>query len=258
MKLALSIYDEDPEDVTKLNSAKEASVILQEIRAQQSIMLKKKSRNKWLMEGSSNTSFFHANIRTRRSNNMISELVDDNGNVLMDCDQIRDYAVSFFGSKFNDRQRMDDIPTIEEMKVVVFDLGTDSAPGPDGFSGCFYRHCWEVIQQDLYSAITYCWQQQMIPQGTNSSLLILLSKVRGANTLRNFRPIGLSNFLFKFFTKILATRLGRVLDNLVSEEQVAFMKGINIHENISVALEMVNDLKTKRKDSNVGLNLDIT
>ncbi|XP_026442382.1 uncharacterized protein LOC113341884 [Papaver somniferum] len=98
----------------------------------------------------------------------------------------------------DDSQRMDEIPTMEEIKEAVFDLGADSTPGPDGFSSCFYRHCWEVIQQDLFNAITYCWQDKIIPQGRN------------------------------------------------------------IHENISVASEMVNDLKTKRKDGNVGLKLDIT
>ncbi|XP_026442506.1 uncharacterized protein LOC113342058 [Papaver somniferum] len=273
MEVALRIFDEDPKDVTKLNFAEEASVTLQEIRMRQSIMLKQKSRNKWLTDGATNTSFFHANIPTRRSINMISELVDDDGNILSNCDHIRDYMVSYFESKFNgeelpidehdiisteESQRMDEIPTYDEIKVVVYDLDADSSPGPDGFCRCFYRHCWDVIQQDLCNAIIYCWQQQRIPNGVNSSLLILLAKVRGANTLRNFRPIGLSNFFFKIFTKILATRLGNVLDNLVSEEQVAFMKIRNIHENISVTSEMVNDLKTKRKDGNVGLKLDNT
>ncbi|XP_026445436.1 uncharacterized protein LOC113346045 [Papaver somniferum] len=168
---------------------------------------------------------------------MISELLDDDGNILSNCDQIRDYTVSYFESKLNgeelpidehdiisteENQRMDAIHTYDEIKAAVYDLDADSSPGPDGFSRCFYRHCWDVIQQDLYNAIIYFWQQQRIPNG------------------------------------ILATRLGSVLDKLVSEEQVAFMKVRNIHENISVASEMVNDPKTKRKDGNVGLKLDIT
>ncbi|XP_026442694.1 uncharacterized protein LOC113342340 [Papaver somniferum] len=227
MEVALRISDEDPEDITKLNSAKEDSIILQEIRSHHVTMLKQKSRNKWLLEGASNTSFFHANIRMRRSNNMISELVDDNGAVITDCNQIRDYTISFFESKFNgdelpideelfnydhniisveDSQRMDEIPTMEEIKNAVFDLGADSAPGPDGFSGCFYRHCWDVVQYDLVRAITYCWQRQIIPHGANSSLIILLAKVRGANTLRNFRPIGL-NVLSRNLTKLFAEKM---------------------------------------------------
>ncbi|XP_026458497.1 uncharacterized protein LOC113358992 [Papaver somniferum] len=77
-------------------------------------------------------------------------------------------------------------------------------------------------------------------------------------TISPEESIGLSNFFFKIFTKILATRLGTVLGNLVSEEHVAFIKGRNIHENISLASEMVNELQIKRKDGNVGLKLDIT
>ncbi|XP_026442691.1 uncharacterized protein LOC113342335 [Papaver somniferum] len=153
---------------------------------------------------------------------------------------------------------MDSLPTVEEIQKVVFDLGADSAPGPDGFSGCFYRHCWEIIQHDLFVAILFCWQHKFTPSEANSSLIILLAKVRGANSLRNFRLIGLSNFFFKIFTKILTTRLGSVLEKLVSEEQVAFMKERNIHENISLASEMVNELHIKSKDGGLGMKLDIS
>ncbi|XP_026396319.1 uncharacterized protein LOC113290954 [Papaver somniferum] len=57
--------------------------------------------------------------------------------------------------------------------------------------------------------------------------------------------------------KIMATRLGIVLNKLISEEQVAFMKGRNIHENITLASELINEINTKRKHGNVGLKLDI-
>ncbi|XP_026433067.1 uncharacterized protein LOC113330473 [Papaver somniferum] len=215
--------DEDLEDETKLNYVKEASVSLENVCMQHAIMLKQKSRNKWLVEVASNTAFFHANIQTRRSSNVISELVHENNTTITGYEQLKNYTGMV----------MDAIPSMEEVKTVVLDLGADSAPGPDGFSGCFYRHCWDVIHQDIFNAISYCWMHKIIHQGVNSSLLILLAK-------------------------ILATRLGGVLDRLVSEEQVAFMKGRNIHETISVVSEMVNELKNKRKDGNVGLKLDIS
>lgn len=242
-------------------------------------MLCQKARNKWLLEGASNSSFLHNTIHIRRGNNTISELVDDAGNTITDGDQLCQHVVSYYENKFNgvempvedqifdydhlsitleEQQRMDSLPTVEEIQKVVFDLGAHSAPGPDGFSGCFYRHCWEIIQHDLFVAILFCWQHKFTPSGDNSSLIILLAKVRGANSLRNFRPIGLSNFFFKIFTKILTTRLGSVLEKLVSEEQVAFMKERNIHENISLASEMVNELHIKSKDGDLGMKLDIS
>ncbi|XP_026443242.1 uncharacterized protein LOC113343173 [Papaver somniferum] len=237
--------DEDPFNTSKLNIMKDSLVAVQDVRMQHLTMLKQKARNRWILEGSSNTSFFHSNINIRRSTNTISELVTEDGVTISEPIQLRDHVVSYYESKFNgvelpiednlfdyehesismtDKQMLDAIPSLDEIKSAVFDLGADSAPGPDGFSGCFYRHCWDIIQQDLHSAIVYAWTSKSIPKGSNSSLIILIAKVRGADSLRKYRPIGLSNFFFKIFTKILATRLGRVLDKLVSEEQVAFMK----------------------------------
>ncbi|XP_026442628.1 uncharacterized protein LOC113342242 [Papaver somniferum] len=270
--------DEDPFNTSKQNVMKDALVAVQEVRMQQHIMLKQKSRNKWILEGSSNTSYFHSTIKTRRSTNTISELVAEDGSIINEPNQLRDHVVSYYEAKFNgddlpidehlfeyehnsiyleESRMLDVIPSMEEIKAAVFDLGVDSVPGPDGFSGCFYRHYWDLIHQYLSKAIIFCRNNKTIPNGANSSLILLLAKVRGTDSLRKYKPIGLSNFFFKIFTKILATRLGKVLDNLVSEEQVAFMKGRNIHENISLASEMVNELHIKRKDEDV-LSRNIT
>ncbi|XP_026420077.1 uncharacterized protein LOC113316058 [Papaver somniferum] len=224
---------------------KDAMSTLHDTNLQYITMLKQKARNNCLVDGASNTAYFHNCIQTQRSSNVISELVDNAGNVITDNVLLRDHVVSYYEDKFNGPEdiiedtlfdynhesispeeslEMDAILDAEEIRKVVWDLGADSASGPDGFSGCFYRQCWDVIQEDLIQAITYCWTVKNISNGLNSSLLILLAKVRGANSLRSFRPIGLSNFFFKIFTKILATLLGKVLDKFVSEEQVAFMK----------------------------------
>ncbi|XP_026416316.1 uncharacterized protein LOC113311703 [Papaver somniferum] len=271
--------DEDPFDTSKQNVMKDVLVAVQEVRMQHHIMLKQKSRNKWILEGSSNTSYFHSTINTRRSANTISELVADDGSLINEPDQLRDHVVSYYENKFTgdylaidehsfeyehdsisleESQMLDSIPSMEEIKAVVFDLGADSAPGPDGFSGCFYRHCWDLSHQYLAKDIIFCWNNKSVPNGANSSLIILLAKVRGADSLRKYRPIGLSDIFFKIFTKILAARLVKVLHNLVSEKKMTFMKGRNIHENISLASEMVNELHIKRKDGNLGLKLDIS
>ncbi|XP_026433404.1 uncharacterized protein LOC113330807 [Papaver somniferum] len=93
--------DEDPNDTTKLNLMKDVMAKLSETRLQLNTMLKQKSRNQWLVEGSSNTNFFHNSIRIRRSSNTISELVDSAGNTISDCDQLRDHVVHYYEDKFN-------------------------------------------------------------------------------------------------------------------------------------------------------------
>ncbi|XP_026443850.1 uncharacterized protein LOC113344004 [Papaver somniferum] len=193
-------------------------------------------------------------------------------------DEIKDYIVNHYHAKFNggevnvdprlfdidhesisatESAFMDAILSLEEVKEAVFDLGADYAPGPDGFSGSFYRHCWKIISKDLYNAIANCWSMRKIPNGINSSFIVLIPKNCKSDAIKDYRPIGLSNFFFKIITKILATRLGKVLNKLISEEQVAFMKGRNIHENIALASELISEISTERKYGNVGLKLDI-
>ncbi|XP_026459757.1 uncharacterized protein LOC113360464 [Papaver somniferum] len=138
--------DEDPNDVTKFNVMKDAMARLSETRLQHNTMLKKKARNQWLVEGSSNSTFFHNSIRIRRSSNTISELVDSDGNTISDYDLLRDHIVHFYEEKFNGHESdidarlfdyehvsisseqslaMDRIPTPDEIKQAVFDLGAD-------------------------------------------------------------------------------------------------------------------------------------
>ncbi|XP_026433401.1 uncharacterized protein LOC113330803 [Papaver somniferum] len=152
---------------------------------------------------------------------------------------------------------MDVVPTLDEINRAVFDLGADSAPGPDGFSGCFYKHCWNIIANDIFSAIKIFWLMRKIPNDINSSFIVLIPKNTRSDVIKDFRPIGLSNVFFKIITKFLATRLGTVLNRLISEERVAFMKGMNIHENIALASKLINEISTPRSFGNVGLKLDI-
>ncbi|XP_026459802.1 uncharacterized protein LOC113360512 [Papaver somniferum] len=137
-------------------------------------------------------------------------------------------------------------------------MDADSSPGPDGFPGSFYRFAWNIFGQDLIKAIQYCWRCKFIPKCMNSNFLFLLPKVQGAKKVEHFRPIWLDNFSFKILTRIITSRIGRVIGKLVSYQQGAFIKGRNIPEKIVLASEMVNELDVKKRGGNIGLKLDIT
>jgi hypothetical protein len=47
-----------------------------------------------------------------------------------------------------------DIPfSEEEVWNTIKNLPSDKAPGPDGFTGKFYKSCWAVIKGDLMAAL---------------------------------------------------------------------------------------------------------
>jgi len=40
----------------------------------------------------------------------------------------------------------------DEVRETVFNMDHLTAPSPDGFVGRFYRHCWDIVSQDIILA----------------------------------------------------------------------------------------------------------
>ena len=93
-----------------------------------------------------------------------------------------------------------------------------SAPGPDGFTRAFFTHCWDTVSNEVCNVVSQFFSHGFIEPGLNSSLMILIPKVPGAHHIAKFRPILLSNFIFKIITKILVDCLSVVIAKIISQE----------------------------------------
>ena len=113
-----------------------------------------------LKEGDANTRFFHLRVNHRRWKNFIHRVKHNNGWVV-DHDHKKSVIQNHFaevskrGPPRHQDINWDNIPvpardlsdlgaafTEEEVRKAVFDLPRDKAPGPDGFSGAFFKECW--------------------------------------------------------------------------------------------------------------------
>lgn len=79
---------------------KELNAHLQEILATEELFWKQKSRETWLQEGDRNTKYFHALVKMRRSHNLICQIKNGEGNIIVDANKIQQQAVSFFSTLF--------------------------------------------------------------------------------------------------------------------------------------------------------------
>ena len=134
--------------------------------------MKQKARNKLLTLGDHNSRFFHCQVKARQARNAIKCLIDFEGNRLDSPDQIKTEVISFYqhllgiSNAINEGDMMNTVSTLMmntvstlmensisvadkellvhdvseiEIKNTMFSLGSEKAPGPDGFTACFSR-----------------------------------------------------------------------------------------------------------------------
>lgn len=70
--------------------------------------------------------------------------------------------------------------------------------------------------KSLVEEIKDIFSKKKIPDYLNRTLIALIPKIQGLETLGNYRPISLYNTVYKIITKIIVTRLRTHLDKLIS------------------------------------------
>ena len=245
----------------------------------QDLLLRDKARVRWLKDGDRNTSFLHNMVKLRNLHNSISSLRVGNC-IISDHAQISNHVIGHFERAFTrdvdivdtglvsrviphlvtdqDNVTLTSCPTSEEIHDAVFAMDDFSAPGPDGYGGCFFRKCWSIVGSDVISAVQSFFLLGFIPPNFNSSLIVLIPKKQEADSVTDFRPIALANFVFKIITKIMATRLGPVAARIISPNQSAFITGRSIVDPIILTSECINILDNECRGGNIALKLDIS
>lgn len=126
-------------------------------------MARQRSRVRQLSEGDANTAYFHLIARGRRRRNYIPSLTMA-GHVIADHDAVEqalhDHFAGVFGSPATARtslnfDALDIVPvdlsdqevafSTEEVWNAIKAMPSDKAPGPDGFTGAFYKAAWLVF-----------------------------------------------------------------------------------------------------------------
>jgi hypothetical protein len=134
--------------------------------------------------------------------------------------------LGFFHRHGADLSALDQPISEEEVWDSVKSMPTDRAPGPDGYTGQFYKSCWNIIKADFMAAIMTLFQGDDRKLWLlNSAYLTLIPKKDDAISAKDFRPISLIHSFAKLITKILANRLAPLLDSLVAANQSTFIQG---------------------------------
>uniref|UniRef100_A0A0A9CAR7 Reverse transcriptase domain-containing protein n=1 Tax=Arundo donax TaxID=35708 RepID=A0A0A9CAR7_ARUDO len=124
--------------------------------------------------------------------------------------------------------------------------GPNKSPGPDGFTAGFFQRHWELLGPCVTRAVLNFLNGGVLPVDINKTILVLIPKVKSPQELKQFRPISLCNVIYKLCSKVIANRLKVFLDEIISEEQSAFVPSRLITDDVLVAYECTHYLKRKK------------
>ena len=227
-----------------------------------------RSKAQFILEGDSNSRYFHSLANGRHRKKLIHSLTQEEGTI-EGHEQLKSYITKYYKNLFGepeagnislDEYQIDDIPQVtdqenayltapyseELVKKAVFQMEHNKAPGPDGFPTEFYQTFWDVIQSDLLELFQAMHAGQLELFRLNFGEIVLLPKIQEVERIQQYRPICLLNVSFKIFTKVVTIRLNSVADHVVKPTQTAFMQGRNILDGVVVLYETVHEMHTKK------------
>ncbi|XP_019432864.1 PREDICTED: uncharacterized protein LOC109339802 [Lupinus angustifolius] len=135
---------------------------------------KEKSRLNWHINGDINTHFFHRFTKIRQATNSMS-MLKEGERCLSNQEDIANHVLNYYTDLFSspnntspndliqqviptlvsedENSMLTGIPSRHEIKMDVFAMNGEGAPGPDGFGGCFYQTFWDIVEEDDCNSI---------------------------------------------------------------------------------------------------------
>ena len=127
----------------------------------------------------------------------------------------------------------DEVITLQEVGRALKELPNKKTPGTDGFTADFYKFFWPNIKDIVFESLTYAFDNNTLSIEQKRGILsIIPKKGKDLRRLKNWRPLSLLNTDYKILTKLLASRLQKVISEIVSLDQSGYIKGRYIGDNI--------------------------
>jgi len=133
-------------------------------------------------------------------------------------------------------------------------LKEGKASRPDGFTFNFVHKFRDLIKVDVWHVVEESMTLHWLLPSLNATFIALIHKEEHSITPDKFRPIALYNFIYKVISKVIASHLKLLFPLLISPEQLGYVEGWQIIDDIILTHEIIHSLKHNKK---IGMLLKI-
>lgn len=125
------------------------------------------------------------------------------------------------------------------------------APGIDGLPVDFYKSLWSEIGEDLLEVLNDSLARGLLPISCHRAVLGLLPKKGDLTDIRCWRPVSLLCGDYKLLSKVLASRLAEVMDQVIHPDHTYCIPGRSIFDNVFLIRDLLD--VSKRLNLDYGL-----
>jgi hypothetical protein len=140
--------------------------------------------------------------------------------------------------------------------VAVEQAKLNTSPGIDSISNRFIKRFWPIFRRPLFNYTTHCCNTGRLTDNFRSAKIRLIPKKGDLGLLKNWRPISLLNCFYKIISRVIANRLGKVMDKITKVAQKGFSSTKYCQEVLISIVDAINNLHHNRKSATL-LSLDI-
>lgn len=240
-----------------------------------------KARMNWTILGERNTAFFHLLTLQRRSKNKITSIQEEKGIWIHNVEEVQGIFLSYFTKLYQSEQVLfhrvhswidnwcaklgekeatgiAHIPSDGEIWSALKAMKPYKAPSFDGLHVGFFQRFWLIVGESVKFELKNIFLNEKVLEYLNQTLIVLIPKILGPETVGHYRPISLCNTVYKIVSKILVNRIRPLLPDLIFPMQSAFLEGRRSFDNVIIAQELIYSLKNRKsKDGFMVVKIDL-
>ena len=133
--------------------------------------------------------------------------------------------------------------TLGECEVILSSFQTGKTPSNDGIPVEFYKIFWPLMGKLMTDSFNEAFCKKEMSSSQKQAITLIEKKGKDRNYRENWRPISLINVDAKIASKIIATRIVKVLPEIIHPFQLGYVKGRFIGEAARSILDVMDFTK---------------